>query len=73
MEFTIQNFVKSGAVRHICYYAASECGEPVDWAKVKEYIGREFRDASDIERNNLLLCSQVAYEDACKLNVRSNT
>jgi hypothetical protein len=73
MEFTIQNFVKSGAVRHICYYASTECGEPVEWVKVMNYIDREFRDASDIEREKLFLFSQKAYEDACKLNVRSNT
>lgn len=68
MEFTLENFIKSGAVRHICYYADTECGRPVDWNKVGDYISREFRDAPFDERLILLLHCKESYDEAMKLN-----
>lgn len=69
MEFTLKNFITSGAVKHICYYAATECGIPVDWDKVAEYVQREFRDATQEQRQDLLGYCYRSYCEAQKLNM----
>lgn len=68
MEFTVQNFVKSGAVRHLCHYADSECGNPIDWNRVTEYARREFRDATEQQIADLIETCKHSHQLAEFIN-----
>lgn len=68
MEFTIPNFVRSGAVRHLCYYADNLGGTESVWPDVREYAIREFRECPYETILELIAFCKKCYNDGLALS-----